>query len=344
MVSSMREIGSEFHDLDIPEGEVLHIPNGTYYATGRIALKQLFESLSCAEGAIWLPAYFCNTVRRYLERAYLIRVYQDSPLMSKPDWATLCAQPGDVVLIVNYFGLRAQVQYGGYLPEGVIVVEDHTHDPISCWVNDSDADYCIASLRKVLPISDGAVLWSPKDLSIPTSNASQWLEAAAQKKIAMSLKRDYLAQSVKNPELKNAFRMLQLEGERQLGMLECKGMSTWSAWLVERGYPHEWINRRRENYSQLLQGLRRFYPYDLGYLPTDLSCKTPLGLPLFLSDQDERDALRLCLNAQEIYCAVHWPSQHEKDLASRELTLLVDQRYTLADMKRALGVARAFFD
>jgi hypothetical protein len=66
---------------------------------------------------------------------------------------------------MNYFGLRTPPDLE--LPEGVEVLEDHSHDPVSAWAEQSSADFCLASLRKTLPINDGGALWSPVGHRLP---------------------------------------------------------------------------------------------------------------------------------------------------------------------------------
>ena len=73
----------------------------------------------------------------------------------------------------------------------------------------------------------------------------------------------------------------------------------------------------------------------------------PLGFPIV---SDRRDAIRAALFEDEIYPAVHWrihghvPERHGAShrLATRVLTIPIDQRYRMRDMERVADiVARA---
>lgn len=66
---------------------------------------------------------------------------------------------GDVLLRMNYFGLRTR-RSNQSLP--IPVIEDHSHDLLGRWSLYSDADWCIASIRKTLPTVEGGMVWSPK--------------------------------------------------------------------------------------------------------------------------------------------------------------------------------------
>ena len=73
------------------------------------------------------------------------------------------------MLAVNFFGIRKGKAWQDWLSQhkDIILIEDHTHDPFSTWAQQSTAHYAMASLRKTLPIPDGAILWSPQKMSLP---------------------------------------------------------------------------------------------------------------------------------------------------------------------------------
>lgn len=63
---------------------------------------------------------------------------------------------------MNYFGLRTS-RSNQSLP--IPVIEDHSHDLLGRWPLYSDADWCIASIRKTLPTIEGGMVWSPKNIA-----------------------------------------------------------------------------------------------------------------------------------------------------------------------------------
>jgi hypothetical protein len=92
-----------------------------------------------------------------------IAVYADDPCRPEPDWSTLQPANDDVVLAVNYFGIRSGEPWRRWHEKrSCFLLEDHSHDPVSGWALHSRADYAFSSLRKRMPVPDGAILWSPK--------------------------------------------------------------------------------------------------------------------------------------------------------------------------------------
>ena len=163
----MKEFGSDFHFIqtDGYQDNSLSVfyPSANYYADGRQALIHLYHSQSWQR--LWVPEYFCYDVIASLKKAGLdLRFYADYPGY-RDDSKTLEAiqrngyfKPYDAILRVNYFGTRS---YRSIEKLNIPVVEDHTHDLIGGWAMNSHADWCIASLRKTLPIPEGGMLWSP---------------------------------------------------------------------------------------------------------------------------------------------------------------------------------------
>ncbi len=81
---------------------------------------------------------------------------------------------GDVLFIVNFFGLKAAGDYEKARELGIPVIEDHSHDPWSQWAIHSKADYVLVSLRKTLPIPDGGAI-ATADTDSKTWTGSQLL-------------------------------------------------------------------------------------------------------------------------------------------------------------------------
>ena len=152
---------------------------GAYFSTGRDALCALLADI-CARPAadcvlpvprrLWLPGYYCpDVVGTLLPLALAVplelRTYP-APPPGLPDLARIPLAPGDLLLLVNLFGLHG-ASTTPRLPPGVVLIEDHTHDPLSRWARTSTADWCFASLRKTLPLPDGGVVWSPGGRALP---------------------------------------------------------------------------------------------------------------------------------------------------------------------------------
>jgi hypothetical protein len=343
MIDARWEHGSEFHWVDLGGSDDggdddrgwLEALTSIRHASGRGALRALVEHAGCPR--VWLPSFVCaELVAAVGERA---RFYADDPEQTESP-ALADARPGDAVVRINYFGLRRPASAVDLRARGLIVIDDHTHDPCGPWARDSDADYCIASLRKSLPLPDGAVSWSPADHPLPPAPAPN--DAAADKLPAMLLKALYLEG---HPISKPGFRSLAIAGEARLAELADVGMSSVSSQLLGCLPISRWRLRRRENFRVFAEQLE---PSEVELLyPADPSL-TPFACVLRFADAGARELMRRRLIDTCIYPAVLWPLDTLVDhrarfpaacsLSERLLALHCDARYSAADMRR---VARA---
>lgn len=128
---------------------------------GRDALFRILgiEKFS-PNNSLWIPEYFCPDVVRALRRLANVKFYKDFPSEKNPRFETLLPRLGDIVLMVNFFGLRRGEEWSRWRDKNpeIKTVEDHSHAPFSRWAERSGADYSFASLRKSLPLADGAYL------------------------------------------------------------------------------------------------------------------------------------------------------------------------------------------
>jgi hypothetical protein len=195
------EVGSEFHWsteylLDSSSTSSSNLPQ-TYqlFATGSAILVALAhqESFQKRKLRLHLPSFFCMEVASRLSHYYEIHWYQDLPTNPSPNFSTLNPLSGDFVLAVNFFGVRDALSWQHWQKrnDNIFLIEDHTHDPFSTWARQSRSHYAIASLRKTLPLPDGAIVWSPQHLPLPLPAPAPSL-GAAQKLTAMLMKQAYL--------------------------------------------------------------------------------------------------------------------------------------------------------
>jgi hypothetical protein len=243
----------------------------------------------------------------------------------------------DVVIAVNYFGVRTGDGWGGWRKRNeCVLVEDHSHDPVSGWSLRSNAEYAFASLRKTLPVPDGAILWSPRGLPIPESAPSA-SPASALKLAAMLWKQGYL-EGRSSPEAKTAYRAWQVEGERGFEQADVSFATALSQQYLSSGVPVCWRELRVQNAKHLLSKLREstdLWPIFTEW-PQDAA---PLGAVFEFESQGQRDAMRQHLQKCGVYCPVHWPAVEgidaaARDLAGRLLTIPTDQRYGTTDMEK----------
>jgi hypothetical protein len=337
------EVGGEFHlPVDSP-GPYHRWPEGAiWFALGRHALQALLRRLSAS--TLWLPDYFCHEVGQRWAEVADVELYEDDPRWPEPRWESLRPGRRDVVVAVNYFGVRSGDAWRAWRGRAdCVLVEDHAHDPASEWATASQADYAFTSLRKTLPVPDGAILWSPRGRDLPDQPAGG-ADGSELKLAAMLLKGEYLANG--DEELKERFRRLQLDGEERLAASAVAGASPATREALVSGVPLPWRAKRAENAARLIAGLHGWDAAEPLFTdwPADAA---PLGAVFVFESGGERDRVREVLREAGVYCPVHWAdaagssSERVRELAERILTIPTDWRYSAADMARIATLLRS---
>jgi hypothetical protein len=329
----MREFGSDFHycpDIYSSVNSFLE-KDISFYANGRQPLLHLIDVYGWKR--IWIPSYFCYDVIFSVRNSGIeIKFYDDSPMAD--DVAVISRiefDTDDVILRMNYFGLRGW-RTGENIP--VPVIEDHSHDLSGEWMNRSNADWVIASLRKTLPIPEGGMLWSPKGLSLPQIQLTALdNELLSFKRLsAMLLKKLYL--SGDNISKEN-FRNLYQETEKSLEILPVCEMSDYCHLLFNGININEWYAIKKANW-QILSGM---IEDTIEYLmPEDLKHNYPFSLILKFATKKQRDVVKNRLIKNQVYPAVLWniPNDHAKasELSGKLLSIHCDARYDSRDMEQ----------
>lgn len=289
---------------------------------------------------MWVPDYYCQLVTAALVRPDLeLLPYPDDPLRNTP--ALPPARHGDAILLMNYFGLRSALHAPHQ--DGVDVVEDHSHDPWSPWALESTADFCVASLRKPLPLSDGGVLWSPRDHTLPPQPplTAQRRRAAGTKLAAMILKAMYLEGYTVE---KAAYRALALQGERGLTRPGISAMSNVARALLDAFPVGQWRHARTANHV-LVSSLINQTGWARVLAPAE-GAGVPFSVVALMDTAERRDRIRARLIAANVYPAVLWPLEktvlpvgdEARVLSRRLLSIHCDGRYGAEDMHRVGGI------
>jgi hypothetical protein len=332
------EHGSDFHwcsergTLDAPWTVRPH----TLWGSGRDALRALLGWGRERHGwrRVLVPTFFCPDVVEALSRELAVEVYPDSPLDPSP--RSIDASERDVVLVVNPYGMRASTR----IETRGLLVEDHTHDPLSAWAVESEAEYAIASLRKTLPLPDGGVLWSPRGRALPPERAATrtHLRAALDRLAGMVLKRRYLdGEDV----AKAAFRAAATRGQRRIGAGEISGITPLSRAVLPTLPGQAWRRTRGKRLAAFRDAL--------GQVTGARLLDAPFAATLLFDTPEGRERVRRALLQARIYPAVLWsleeravtglPARHV-DLSRRVLSLHCDFRYTDDDMRRVAATVR----
>lgn len=311
-------------------------------ACGRQAFRALEEHLFAQQSKrrLWLPSYYCQEVLAAFSACWQTALYECLPGQAFPALPINQLQPGDVVFVCNTFGYWKQPDIS--LPDGCLLVEDHTHAFSAQWATQSKADYCFASLRKYAPLPDGALLWSPKGHPLPKNPTTSNERSSELKLRAMKLKSQYLEQI---HDEKEHFRTLFLQGEEAL--VEEKGvvgMSSSSQDLFCLFKWRDWREAKLHNLKLFEEGLTDWCGGTLLKGETD----ELFSLTIVCEDQEQRDALRKHLIQQSIYPAILWsiaPQQSTEEahnLSTRILSLPIDGRYHEDDIQKVCQIIQQF--
>ena len=353
------EMGSEFDwsdeylSPDSPE----HLLPGAYelFSTGTAALLSINKLSPPAPGKrrrLHMPSFYCMKIAARMQTVYEVCWYRDLPGESSPDFATLQAAPGDLVLAANIFGLRPGEPWRDWSeshPDAVLI-EDHTHDPFSPWALHSSAHYGMASLRKTLPIPDGGMSWSPRGLALPSA-AAPASPAASKLLTSMLLKRAYLNGA---PVGKDTYRQLALESQEELFYENDSGVSAFTASVLPCLNVPEFRRQREANVRHFIQlSLADPHPAWTPLFTSWPEGAVPYNSVIVCQTGAVRDALQRHLVQNNIFPPIHWPQPkmdvssgdaRSLELAGRILTIPTDQRYSLEDVERVAGIIARFFD
>ncbi|HEY3373558.1 MAG TPA: hypothetical protein VGK02_00640 [Candidatus Aquicultor sp.] len=341
-----KEYGSDFHLLLTDQAnDIAEQPwhkNGLLFGTGRDAFRALLTYGMKERGwrRFLVPSYFCQrVVASFLTTGIDVVAYEDNPTLPAPRCENIELKSGDVVLAVNYFGLRPATDIKAIYGNDIEVIEDHTHDPWSDWAYNSTADWCVVSLRKMLPAPDGGVLWSPAGhpMPYPTKLSDGHRQASLEKLAAMSLKGLYLNNQSINKEV---FLRLARSGEAQIASGEISGISDWSGSMLNIFPTQLWRRQRRLNYQALYDVLADVSWLTMFRAEENIGSCPFSGIVVF-NTPGRRAYIQQKLIDSHIYTAVLWPLENPAvkgidqaglDLSRRMISVYCDMRYSTKDM------------
>lgn len=336
----MREFGSDFHFILPAERTSAHLTEmfvgAALLADGRQCIVALIRQNGWRR--IWMPDYFCYEVIETIRKQTGIEVlfYEDNPL-TEGNVEALPFLSGDVLLRMNFFGMRAFRSNAG-LP--VPVVEDHSHDLLGPWAQNSDADWCIASLRKSLPVPEGGMFWSPKGHALPAVSASseENERVASIRWEGMEMKAGYLrGEDVRKDVFREKFTGTEdWFDQAEPTLLDARSQRYLSGQLDVQ----VWNNRKRENWQVLKESVLERGCEVLA--PEQDSC-TMFSLILLMKDNEQRERVRRSLIANSVYPAVLWglpgtASAKSRFFSERMLSIHCDGRYTSGDMTQLADI------
>lgn len=287
---------------------------------------------------LWLPSYYCDDVIAALTPLAELRRYPDLPGAGP---STFEVEDDDVVLATSHFGLPVAVRVVG----GTLIV-DATH-ALGLPEADRDAagrpaDLALASLRKTLPVADGALVWSPGGRALPEAPlVTDHREAAEAFGAALAAKRDWLGGAGADGDKAEILAALRAAEHRmEAGGDVSRATDATAAALSAFDLTARW-ERRDENRAAFA---RRLGEHGLGSDDGLLLASGRTFAVLLAPDLRSRDLLRTGLVERRVYPAVLWPQPDagadspERRFSERCLMLHVDARYGPEDLRRVADI------
>ena len=324
----MIEFGSDFHYIDSYNSGGTSLADvfrgATLLADGRQCIVALVRQYKWRR--IWMPEYFCYEVIDHIKRNTDIEIvfYQDFPGHDEKSMLErLPYREGDVLFRMNYFGLRDKRDNSNIC---VPVIEDHSHDLTSIWAQESNADWCIASLRKSLPIPEGGMMWSPKGYSflLNVKLTEENRKTANIRWNAMKKKSAYLlGASIRKEDFRKQYTMT----EEWFDHADLSLIDKRSRKFIMQFDLGNWNKAKRDNWHLLKDIINKSYLYK----PEADSC-TPFQWVILLDSNNQRDIVRQKLITKDVYPSILWVvpktvSREVKDISGRILCIHCDGRY-----------------
>ena len=349
MQKSIIGYGSIFHKEDIthlPEiSDTSFLGKHTLFYAGRYAIKHIIDSIMKEHSiaTLWMPNYYCPYVKNWLEqKLFSIKYYDIDPFdaEAKIDWKQFSAS--DVVLTNNYWGLKVNPIPTGTRP---LIIEDHSHGWLSVGCLGSEADFCIASLRKTLPIPLSGIAWKPNKskCNIPLLP----LEANSQdddtNPMIMSWNLIDTAMAKKasclDPKVKSEFLGNYGEGEMIIrDTQEIFTVRNTHEAIIRSVLFKDFNSFKKNNLALVYQNLKSSNAFKFIFLENPI----PFGLLLVFKDLATLGDLKRYLIANAIYPAELWPKNYIEQEYKHLLNIHVDYRYNKADMNYLVQVINAW--
>lgn len=309
------------------------------YSSGRSALYNILAFVKEKKGiqTVLFPDYLCDSVYQMaLKNQMGVEFYElDEQLNPRFEDIANRYDTTKTVLLINYYGLKdcnPMIAKLRSIQRDMMIILDNVQAPYAMQ-EDSDADFTFSSFRKAFPVADGSWVVAKYDgLEQP-----QKVNEFAQYKIAASYLKAIRDQQLFNDEV---YLNLYHIGEEKIDDDYLTDMTQLSKSILADMEWHRWAILRKRNAEVIVEGLKQ-----IGITPiVDMDEEhVPLFVPIRI---ENRDKVRKAMFSNNIFIPVHWPIEEEykdrlkrgSDLAEHELSIIVDQRYTVGDMKHILSI------
>ena len=309
------------------------------YSSGRSALYNILAYLKekCDIKGVLFPDYLCESVYQMAEKNGLGVEFYALDEQLNPDMKDIENKydKTKAVLLIDYFGLKdckpMIAQLRGIHQEMVIIL-DNVQSPYTMY-QQTDADFTFSSFRKAFPVADGSWVIS-KGASLPQYER---INTFAQYKIAASCLKALREQQLFSDEV---YLELYHRGEVMIDEDYRTDMTRLSKEILADMEWSRYAILRKRNAGVIVAGLKKM---DIEPIIPVSDDKVPLFVPVRL---ENRDKVRKAMFANNVFLPVHWPVEDNykkqlkrgSEMAAHELSIIVDQRYSVSDMRRILSI------
>ena len=328
-----KEIGSEFHKVEIGTGHGLSLPvEGCLVFSGRAAIETVLKEFPHIKKAV-LPSYCCDSMIEPFRRVGIIVEFYPVGYEKGLKIDVQIPNDADIFLWCNYFGYHTPMpDMSAFKKRGGVVIEDITHSLLSTLPYNHQSDYIVASIRKWEPINCGGYCAAVNSKLTHIPVLSPPLEFVENKTSAMEKKTEYLSDLDEQKKL----QFLTLFSDSNQWLAEHYSDLTIDLWSKEyllHVDTEEQKKIRRINAHLLYEGLKN----KVEFLFPEEYMDCPLFVPIIISNRDD---VRRLLTENKVYCPIHWPQPENcySNLYDIELSLICDQRYNEEDMRRIVSV------
>jgi UDP-hydrolysing UDP-N-acetyl-D-glucosamine 2-epimerase len=318
-------------------------------STARQTLYRILESRNSSSAEIsdvYVPDYICGCVYEAINRAGMrIHYYHiDESFYQNFDYKALVStikKESDckktALIIVNYFATLDCVETVRIVKElnkDLTVILDNVQSLFDMRI-DSGADYQFTSLRKWIPVPDGSAVKRIKGCELKPMELIQSTSAVE------SITAGFLKNYKNFPEIRDKDYLVHFEkGEELINSSWNVKVSSFTETILDNIDFDTVALQRRNNAYSLCEAIIKNKGYKdsaerIIRLLAERPSMVPMFVPVFI---DNRDYVRHELMNNNIFCPIHWPDGKNKDLAVRELSLVIDQRYDENDMKKIADV------
>jgi hypothetical protein len=350
---NFKEIGSEFWEEELNNNLEKDFFNNDqedkrYLLSGRTAIDLIIDDIKSEQQirSIYFPSYFCNSmIQPFINQGIKVEFYKVYVNTQGAIDVEIRDNHCDAMLIINYFGIiedyhRKLIEFAK--SNNKLIIEDATHSIFSDYNYPRVYDYKFASLRKWLPIPDGAIAFKySRNFNSLVKDFSN-MNYVEERIRAFSLKSEYIEKGIgeKGNFLKHYSNAnLILEHDYLKYPISKKSFEILAHYDINL-----MCRKRRENGSFLVRQLSAIQEIIVN--KREFKNETPLFVPIFLETK-LRDQLRNFLINYDIYCPIHWPvssySCNILEISHQELSLICDQRYGISEMEKIIYYIQKFF-